>query len=160
VTTQEPTDAASSPTATPAPSAERGPRRLGRPRAGRSKGAHTRLSATWTAVVVAVVVLIFLVIFIAQNTQSAEVNYLGAHGHASTAVVILIAALAGAIIVIVVAGARLLQVRRRARRTSQIAAASPSVPVSSAPVSDDAAEPSPSTATRPIGPAEDASDLG
>src|ERR1700685_3242056 len=48
VTTQEPTDAASSPAATPAPFAERGPRRFGRPRAGRSKGAHTRLSATWT----------------------------------------------------------------------------------------------------------------
>ena len=65
MTTQEPTDPVSPPAATPAPSAEHGPRRVGRPRAGRSKGAHTRLSATWTAVVVAVVVLIFLVIFIA-----------------------------------------------------------------------------------------------
>jgi uncharacterized integral membrane protein len=80
------------------------------------KPAPTRLSAAWTAVVVAVVLLIFLVIFIAQNTQDSAINYLGAHGHAPTAVVILIAALAGAVIVIVVGMARLVQLRWRARR--------------------------------------------
>ncbi|HVX22329.1 MAG TPA: lipopolysaccharide assembly protein LapA domain-containing protein [Acidimicrobiales bacterium] len=81
--------------------------------------AHTRLSAAWTAVVVAVVILIFLVIFIAQNTQDSALNYLGAHGHAPTAVVILVAAIAGAVIVLVVGAARLVQLRRRARRVEK-----------------------------------------
>jgi uncharacterized integral membrane protein len=72
----------------------------------------TRLSATWTAVVVAVVMLVALVIFIAQNTQQSMVNFLGAHGKAPTSVVLLIAAIAGALIVIIVGIARILQLRR------------------------------------------------
>lgn len=78
--------------------------------------APTRLSATWTAVVVAVVVLVALVIFIAQNTRQSTVNFLWAHGRAPTAVLLLIAALAGAVIVVVTAAARMLQLRKRAGR--------------------------------------------
>ncbi len=78
----------------------------------------TRLSASWTAVVASVVLLILLVVFIAENTQRSEVNFLGLHGHAPTAVALLIAALAGAGIVIVVAIARILQLRRKAHRES------------------------------------------
>jgi uncharacterized integral membrane protein len=80
----------------------------------------TRLSASWTAVVASVVLLILLVVFIAENTQRSEVNFLGLHGHAPTAVALLIAALAGAGIVIVVAVARILQLRRKAHRESTL----------------------------------------
>lgn len=75
----------------------------------------TRLSATWTAVVVAAVILVALVIFIAQNTQQSMVNFLGAHGKAPTSVVLLIAAIAGALIVTIVGIARILQLRRLAK---------------------------------------------
>jgi uncharacterized integral membrane protein len=80
-----------------------------------SSGARrTRVSASWTAVVVAALVLVLLVIFIAQNTQRSSVNFLGLHGTAPTAVVLLIAATAGALIVVIVGVARILQLRRAA----------------------------------------------
>jgi putative membrane protein len=75
---------------------------------------HTRVSASWTAVVVAALVLVLLVIFIAENTQRSSVNFLWLHGNAPTAVVILIAAVAGALVVVIVAVARILQLRRAA----------------------------------------------
>jgi uncharacterized integral membrane protein len=79
---------------------------------------RTRISASWTAVVVAVLVLILLVIFIAQNTQHSSVNFLGLHGTAPTAVVLLIAATAGALIVVIVGISRILQLRRAAHSES------------------------------------------
>jgi uncharacterized integral membrane protein len=74
----------------------------------------TRISASWTAVVVGALVLVLLIIFIAENTQSSSVNFLGLHGTAPTSVVLLIAAAAGALIVVTVAVARILQLRRAA----------------------------------------------
>jgi uncharacterized integral membrane protein len=76
---------------------------------------HTRISASWTALVVAVFVLVVLVIFIAENTQRSTVNFVGFHGHAPTAVVLLIAAIAGASIVIIVGLARIIQLRKVAK---------------------------------------------
>jgi uncharacterized integral membrane protein len=81
--------------------------------------ARTRVSASWTAVVVAALVLVLLIIFIAQNTQRSSVNFLGLHGTAPTAVVLLIAAAAGALIVVTVAIARILQLRRAASSHSK-----------------------------------------
>lgn len=74
--------------------------------------APTRISASWTAVVVAAFLLIALIIFIAQNTQSSSINFLGVHGRAPTAVVLLIAASTGAVVVIIAGVARILQLRR------------------------------------------------
>src|SRR5277367_3361665 len=71
-------------------------------------GVRTRVSASWTAVVVAAFVLVLLVIFIAQNTQHSSVNFLWLHGRAPTAVVLLIAAAAGALVVVIVGIARIL----------------------------------------------------
>ena|SRR5271165_5449873 len=79
--------------------------------------APTRVSASWTAVVVATLVLVLLIVFIAQNTQHSSVNFLWLHGRAPTAVVLLIAAAAGALIVVIVAVARILQLRRAATHT-------------------------------------------
>jgi putative membrane protein len=87
--------------------------------------APTRLSAVWTAVVVAVVLLIALIIFIAQNTQQTKINFLWAHGSGPTAVVMLIAAVAGAVIVIVAGTARIIQLRRRQHRTDAPADGAP-----------------------------------
>jgi uncharacterized integral membrane protein len=77
-------------------------------------GLRTRLSASWTGVVVAAAVLVLLIVFIAQNTQRSSVNFLWLHGMAPTAVVLLIAAGGGALVVIIVAVARIVQLRRAA----------------------------------------------
>jgi len=80
---------------------------------------RTRVSASWTAVVVAALVLVLLIIFIAQHTQHSSVNFLWLHGTAPTAVVLLIAAAAGALVVVTVAVARILQLRRAASAHSE-----------------------------------------
>lgn len=76
----------------------------------------TRLSGAWTAVIVAAVLLVALIVFIAENTQTSTVNFLGAHGRASTAVMLLIAAVTGALVVGVVGAGRIIQLRRRSAR--------------------------------------------
>jgi len=76
----------------------------------------TRASAGWTAVVIGLVVLILLVIFIAQNTQQASINFLGAHARWPTSAVILVAAAAGAAVAVVAGVARILELRRGARK--------------------------------------------
>ena len=81
---------------------------------GTTRVSRTRVSASWTAVVVAAFLLVLLIVFIAQNTQRTSVNFLWLHGAAPTAVVILIAAAAGALVVVTVAVARILQLRRAA----------------------------------------------
>jgi uncharacterized integral membrane protein len=86
-----------------------------------ARAAPTRVSASWTAVVLGVVILILLIIFVAENTKSAQVNFLGVHGRAPTAVVLLIAAVAGAVIVVAVAASRILQLRKRAKRVRRTA---------------------------------------
>jgi uncharacterized integral membrane protein len=78
-----------------------------------SRPAPTRLSGAWTAVVVTAIVLVAFVIFIAQNSHPVPIAYLGAHGHAPTAVIVLASAAAGALLVIAVGVARLTQLRRR-----------------------------------------------
>jgi uncharacterized integral membrane protein len=88
---------------------------------GATHSSPTRVSASWTAVVIGLVILILLIIFVAENTQSAQVNYFGVHGKAPTAVVLLIAAVAGAVIVVTVAASRILQLRKRAKRAEQAA---------------------------------------
>jgi len=85
-----------------------------------SSALRTRVSASWTAVVVAALVLVLLIVFIAQNTQHSSVNFLWLHGGAPTAVVLLIAAAAGALIVAIVGIARILQLRRAASSHSDL----------------------------------------
>ncbi len=77
---------------------------------------HTRISGLWTGVILAAVVLIFLLIFILENGQDANVSYFGAHGHVPLGVALLLAAVAGALLVIIPGTGRILQLRRTARR--------------------------------------------
>ena len=65
--------------------------------------------------VAGVVLLLVLIVFIAENTQASAINFLGAHGHAPTAVLLLLAATAGAALVAAVGAARILQLRHLAR---------------------------------------------
>jgi uncharacterized integral membrane protein len=85
-------------------------------RSGKDPLRQSRTSRAWVAVLAFGIVLVLLIIFIAQNTQSVRVSFLGWDGHAPLAVALLIAA-AAAILVTAVAGTlRILQLRRRIGR--------------------------------------------
>jgi len=73
-------------------------------------------SRAWLAVVALAILLLLLIIFIAQNTQSVEVSFLGWNGHAPLAVSLLIAAVVGIVLAVVAGALRLIQVRYRVRR--------------------------------------------
>jgi uncharacterized integral membrane protein len=62
------------------------------------------------------VLLLLLVIFIAQNTQSVEVSFLGWNGEAPLAVALLIAAIVGIVLAVFAGSLRIVQLRRRVRR--------------------------------------------
>lgn len=78
----------------------------------------SRTSRTWMAVVALVVILLLLIIFIAQNTQSVEVSFLGWEGTPPLAVALLIAAVAGLVLAATAGALRIWQLRRRVRRTT------------------------------------------
>jgi uncharacterized integral membrane protein len=76
----------------------------------------SRTSGTWIAVLVLVVVLILLAVFILQNTQKAQVSFLGWSGQAPVSALLLIAAAGGALLVAAAGMLRILQLRRRVKR--------------------------------------------
>ncbi|NKQ55106.1 DUF1049 domain-containing protein [Amycolatopsis sp. K13G38] len=80
---------------------------------------RTRISGTWLAVIVALVVLIFLLIFILQNLDSVNVDFLGMSGSLPLAVAMLFSAIGGAILVALVGGARIAQLRRATRKANK-----------------------------------------
>ena len=90
--------------------------RKGRGGASDSPLRGSRTSGTWIAVLVLVVVLILLAVFILQNTQKAEVSFLGWTGQAPLSATLLIAAAGGALLVGAAGALRILQLRRRIKR--------------------------------------------
>ena len=90
--------------------------RKGRGGASESPLRGSRTSGTWIAVLVLVVVLILLAVFILQNTQKAEVSFLGWTGQAPLSATLLIAAAGGALLVGAAGALRILQLRRRMKR--------------------------------------------
>lgn len=79
----------------------------------------TRLSGAWTALIVGIVALVVILVFIVQNLQAVEVQFLVFHGHLPLALALLFAMILGAVIVLAFGGGRILQLRlvaRRARR--------------------------------------------
>jgi uncharacterized integral membrane protein len=80
---------------------------------------HTRTSAAWTAVAIAVVLGVALIAFVVQNTQKIQIKFFGASGHIPLVVTLLAAAIVGALIVLVVGISRITQLRLSARRRSK-----------------------------------------
>ncbi len=76
----------------------------------------SRTSGFWAGVVALGVVLVLLIVFIAQNTRTTTVSFLGWDGEAPLAVALLIAAAAGLFLAGVAGSLRILQLRRRVRR--------------------------------------------
>jgi uncharacterized integral membrane protein len=79
----------------------------------------SRTSGIWAAVIGLGLVLLLLVVFIAQNTQTVNVTFLGWEGTAPLSVTLLIAAVAGLFLAVAAGTLRILQLRRRVRRDTR-----------------------------------------
>lgn len=100
--------------------AGKGRGRRGGGRADTDGARHTRISAAWVSVAVAVVLGAALVDFIVQNTRSVRIEFFAANGQIPVAVALLGAALAGAFLVLAVGVARTTQLRLANRRGKKL----------------------------------------
>jgi uncharacterized integral membrane protein len=80
---------------------------------------QSRTSKAWAAVLGFGLVLVLLIVFIAQNTQSVKVSFLGWDGHAPLAVALLLSAAAAMVVTAVAGTLRILQLRRRVGRENR-----------------------------------------
>jgi uncharacterized integral membrane protein len=76
----------------------------------------TRAGAVWSALTVGFLILIVLLIFITQNTSSAQFAFLGWRWSQPLGVAILLAAVCGGLITVLAGTARIYQLRRAAKR--------------------------------------------
>ncbi|GAA1963391.1 hypothetical protein GCM10009798_24260 [Nocardioides panacihumi] len=83
---------------------------------GRDPLRPSRAGRAWVGVVGLGLVLVLLIIFIAQNTRSVTVSFLGWEGHTPLAVALLIGAVAGLFLAAVAGSLRIFQIRARVRR--------------------------------------------
>lgn len=81
----------------------------------------TRAAALWSAVIGGFLILIVLLIFIAQNTESAQFAFLGWQWHLPLGVAILLAAVCGGLIASLAGAARIVQLRRAAKKNYKAA---------------------------------------
>jgi uncharacterized integral membrane protein len=79
----------------------------------------SRTSGIWAAVVALALLLLLLIIFIAQNTQTVRVTFLGWDGTAPLSVTLLIATAGGLFLAAAAGTLRILQLRRRVRRDAR-----------------------------------------
>ncbi len=108
----------------PTPAAQRGPattadtatKKDARKKPASDPLRGSRTSGAYVALIGFALVLVLLIIFIAQNTQSASVSFLGWEGSAPVAVLLLIATAAGLLLAGVAATSRILQLRRRVKK--------------------------------------------
>lgn len=77
---------------------------------------HSRFGGLWTGLILSAVVLLFLLIFILQNLDQVQINFLGLSGILPVGVAMLLAAIAGLLLVAIPGGVRILQLRRAARK--------------------------------------------
>jgi uncharacterized integral membrane protein len=88
---------------------------------------HTRTSAAWVAITVAVLFGVALIDFIAQNTRDVRLEFFAARGQIPLSVALLAAALAGAVVVLAIGIGRVAQLRltmRRQRRRRDVSSVS------------------------------------
>lgn len=77
---------------------------------------RTRFSGLWLGLIFSALVLIFLLVFILQNLELVQIEFLGFSGTLPTGVALLLAAIAGVLLVAIPGTGRILQLRRAANR--------------------------------------------
>ncbi|AFM19631.1 uncharacterized integral membrane protein [Mycolicibacterium chubuense NBB4] len=88
----------------------------GKPARPTSAVHRTRAAALWLSLALGFLILVVLLIFIAQNTESAEFAFLGWHWSLPLGVAILFAAVAGGLLTVAVGAVRIFQLRRAAKK--------------------------------------------
>lgn len=76
----------------------------------------TKAAALWSALIPGFLILIVLLIFVAQNTESAQFAFLGWQWSLPLGVAILAAAVCGGLLTVTAGTARIIQLRRAAKR--------------------------------------------
>lgn len=76
----------------------------------------TRAAALWSALIPGFLILLVLLIFVAQNTESAQFAFLGWQWSLPLGVAILAAAVCGGLLTVAAGTARIVQLRRAAKR--------------------------------------------
>jgi uncharacterized integral membrane protein len=76
----------------------------------------TKAAALWSALIPGFLILIVLLIFVAQNTESAQFAFLGWQWSLPLGVAILAAAVCGGLLTVAAGTARIIQLRRAAKR--------------------------------------------
>ncbi|UQX89092.1 LapA family protein [Jatrophihabitans telluris] len=93
--------------------------RPARPAPGFNDKGHvkrTRISGVWIGLIGTALFLILLLIFIAQNSRSVPVHFLGWQGHFSLALAIIASAVIGILLVAIPGSIRIVQLRRALRK--------------------------------------------
>lgn len=76
----------------------------------------TRTAAAWWSLALGLLILIVLLVFIAQNTESVTIHFLGWHWSSPIGVSFLLSAVSGALITVAAGTARMVQLRRAAKK--------------------------------------------
>ncbi|MDL2363031.1 MAG: lipopolysaccharide assembly protein LapA domain-containing protein [Patescibacteria group bacterium] len=77
---------------------------------------HSKAGNAWTALAVFVILLLLLAIFILQNSNKVQINFLSFHGSLSFGVGMLLAAIAGSILTLLIGSVRILQLKSQRNR--------------------------------------------
>jgi len=77
----------------------------------------TRVAAAWWALAVGLLILIILLVFIAQNTDSITIHFLGWQWSSPLGVAFLLSAVGGALIIALAGTARMVQLRRAHKKS-------------------------------------------
>jgi lipopolysaccharide assembly protein A len=81
---------------------------------GTGTSTRSRISGLWVGLVLSAVMLIFLLVFILQNSDPVQINFLAWTGVLPSGVALLFAAVAGVLLVAIPGSVRILQLRRAA----------------------------------------------
>ena len=82
---------------------------------------RTRTGGLWAGLILSAIVLLFLLVFILQNLDPVQINFLGCAGSLPVGVAMLLSAIAGLLLVAIPGGAAHLQLRRVGERSRRSA---------------------------------------